>query len=442
MPLLSHHDPASRIAVTGIGVMLANAASVPEFWSHLHDGRSQIDFISRFTTEQLPVKVAAEVRDFDYRRFLPALTEKHARKYSHEILLTMAALEQARADAGLRACDIDPERVGFVDSSSRSAFQWWHDNFDRERRAGNGSAREDRSRNGARPADDDDFDAVLSGLPGSAAPLAAIHSNIRGLVTSINSACVGGLQAIGVGVRELLHDAADTMFVGGHDCPIVPSLIRVYSAPRSRVLTRERSRPAAAMKPYDRRRDGFALGEGAVVLCLERLDRARRRGARIYAEVVGCCSMNEAAHPVRMDLSGSTTAGLIARLLQQRGYAPADVDYFCAHGTATRYNDIAECRSLAHLYYGTPRRAWAPIGSVKPIYGHCLGAAGTLNVAASSLMVYHQTLCPTINLDEPDEECRLDHVSEGPRRTSVNLVVSLAFAIGSQTAAVAVGAPE
>lgn len=191
------------------------------------------------------------------------------------------------------------------------------------------------------------------------------------------------------------------------------------------------------------RRDSMALGEGAVVICLERPEFARRRNARVYARILGQQMLNEAAGPFAMDLSGHVTASVIRELLTAAGRAPREVDFFCGHGTATRYNDLAESRALASLYDGDLGRAeWPPVTSIKPIFGHLLGASGIVNAAATSLVVHYQRLVPTINRAEAVPECDHDHVWEGSRTTQVNLAVSLSFAIGSQTSAVAFGVVE
>lgn len=175
------------------------------------------------------------------------------------------------------------------------------------------------------------------------------------------------------------------------------------------------------------------------MLCLERADAAARRGARVYARVLGCRHLNEAAHPTRMDMSGRQAAALITGLLESVGRTPEQVGYVCGHGTATRYNDLAESRALGHVYdaRGLPR---PPLGSVKPVYGHLLGAASVVNLAATALMLRHQVLCLTLNCADPDPECDHDHVAEGPRSGPVGLALSLSFALGSQCSAAALEA--
>ncbi|MFF3752561.1 beta-ketoacyl-[acyl-carrier-protein] synthase family protein [Streptomyces sp. NPDC002018] len=410
------------VVVTGVGTVLPGTRSVSEFWQHISRGRSQIGPLTRFDgpAETLPVHAAAEIHGFDHTAHLPDLDPSHARKYSREILVAMSALAQARADAGLGAGDIEPRRLSVVFSSSRGPLAWWQPVI-----------------RGEDPAAFDDKGAMFRGLPGSPASLSAIHTGAQGLVTTVSNACVGGHQAIGLALRELASGSSDAVLVGGHEFPILPEVAHCYRALGRGVLSAESADPTRAVRPYSADREGFALGEGSVVLCLERESTARARNARVYARILSHASLNEAGHPTTMDLTGKITAGLVVEALEAAGRAPEDVGYFCGHGTATRYNDLAESRALRALYPDRGPAGLPPISSNKPIYGHTFGLAGIINAAATALMLHHQRLAPTINLTTPDPECDHDHVAEGARDTSFDLAVSLSFAFGSQTSVLA-----
>ncbi|MBV9380039.1 MAG: beta-ketoacyl-[acyl-carrier-protein] synthase family protein [Streptosporangiaceae bacterium] len=418
-----------QVLVTGIGVVLPGAVGAEEFWKNLREGRSQIGFLTRFDPGVLPVRLAAEIKGFDHTGLLPGLPAEHAAKYTREIRIAMSAVADAMRDAGLdrATAGVDPARIGLITSSSRGPLEWWHEAMPNMDEAGPGAPFGDSG-------------AMLRGLPGCPATMAAIHCDIRGLVTTLSSACVGGNHAIGMALHELRAGCADAMLVGGHEFPILPGVVKSYLALGDGVLSREDSDPATAMKPYDARRDGMVLGEGAVVLCLERAESARARGARAYAEVVAHRAINEASHPTTMDLSGKRTRDVILDVLAASRRGPDDIDYICGHGTATRYNDIAESRAVAALYPERPPARWPPLSSVKPVYGHCLGVSGVVNVAATALMIRHGCLVPTINYQVPDPECDHDHVSEGARRADVGFAVSLSFAFGSQTSVVSLAA--
>ncbi|AJE85060.1 type II beta-ketoacyl synthase [Streptomyces albus] len=417
--------PYDGVVVTGIGTMLPNTTTVGDFWNNISGGHSQVGPLTRFegAAHGLPVHAAAELNDFDHRPYLPELRASHAAKYTREILIAMSAVEQARRDAGLATGDLDPRRVSLIMSSSRGPFAWWQQVL-----------------SGAREDGFADKGAMFRGLPGCAASLAAIYTGTQGLVTTVSNACVGGHQAIGLALNEIRSGAADAVLVGGHEFPIVPEVAKCYHATGSGVMSTEQEDPRRAVRPYNRDREGFALGEGSVVLCLERESTARARGARVYAEVLSAKSLNEAAHATTMDLTGKVTGALVHELLEDAGRHPEEVDYYCGHGTATYYNDIAETRALRALYPSRDDGELPPLSSNKPIYGHTFGIAGIINAAATSLMIHHQAIAPTINFTDPDPECDHDHVVEGLRPARLDLAVSLSFAFGSQTAVLALGA--
>jgi len=417
-----------RVVITGIGTILPNAFDLQNFWSHLKNGNSQIDYLTRFPTEDFSVKVAAEIKDFDHKKFLPDLDPKLAKNYNHETLVLMSTLELARKDAGLEKDTVEPSRVGLIDSSSRSSLAWWEHAWKRYTEL----------------KDESVFDryAVLTSMSSNPTNLTAINSNIQGFVTTISAACVGGHHAVSLGFQAIRKGRADIMYASGHEFPLIRPLMQMYSDPQSRVMSLEKDNPKNAMRPYDKNRDGFILGEGAAVLCLESYDHARARGAKIYAEVLGTLSYNEADHAMRMDITGKKAASGITKLIQISKRSLDDVDYFCGHGTATYTNDLAEGRSMKLVYNGKPKDKWAPLGSIKPIFGHTFGAAGIINVAATAMMIKEQTLCPTINLKQVDPECEQDHISEGARKAKIDFAISLAFAIGSQSSFISLGTPD
>lgn len=412
------------LVITGIGTILANTYDVDTFWKNVSQGNSQIDFIKRFDTTNLKAKVAATINDFDYTKYLPNLNEHFAtKKYDREILMGMSALENARKDAKLLEGDVDPERIGIIGSSSRGTLSWWYR-----------TAKKQMTERNEILLNSDD---MITGLNGTSITMYAIYANIKGLVCSLSSACVGGNQAIGIAMNEIRRGAQDVMFVCGEEYPVIPPLIGLYTSEKSYVYTKEAVDPKKAMKPYDLNRDGFALGEGAVALCIERKDKAIARGAKIYCELLDHAEINEAHHATRMDMSGKPNAKMFNRLLVGMNRQAEDISYVCAHGTATKYNDLGECRILSNIYPEVSKRP--PMGAIKPIFGHLFGGSGVLNIAASALMIKNQTLCPTINIEKIDPECDFDHVAEGPRKTKVKNIISFTHAHGSQSAMVGLG---
>ena len=413
-----------RVVVTGMGVILPGAYNKESFWKHLKNGESQIGPITRFNTENFPIKLAAEINDFDYKKYLPDLDPKLAKNYNLETLVLMAAMEEARKDALLTKNSIDPSKVGFIDSSSRASLSWWEHAWKRYYETKDLST----------------FDryAVLTSMSSNPTNLTAIANNIQGFVTTISAACVGGHHAVSLCYQAIRKGRAEVMYAGGHEFPILKPLMTMYSDPQSRVMSID-TNAKKAMKPYDKNRDGFILGEGAVVICLESYDHAIKRGAKIYSEILGTLSYNEADHAMRMDLTGKKAATGIQKLLKISKRELIDIDYFCGHGTATRNNDYAESKAMKVLYNDVPVSRWAPVGSIKPIFGHTFGAAGLINIAATSLMIKEQTLCPTINIETVDPDCDHDHISEGARKSKIRFAISLAFAIGSQSSFISLG---
>ncbi|MEU1301389.1 MULTISPECIES: beta-ketoacyl-[acyl-carrier-protein] synthase family protein [Streptomyces] len=417
-------DPSDPIVLTGIGCVLPGTPDVHAFWGHVSTGTSQVSRLEKpaFAAAGLPVHAAAQLGEFDVSARLPDLLPAHAAKYNRDILATMAAVSDALKDAGIARGQIAPERLSIVQSSSRGPLSWWAETI---------AADPEQDPYGGRAT------AMFRGLAGCPATLAAIDVGASGLVTTLSSACVGGHHAIGLALRELRSGSADVVLAGGHEFPIVPEVARCYLALGDGVLSPESEDPATAVRPYDKSRRGFALGEGAMTLCLERESSARSRGARIYARILGHRALNEAGHATSMDLVGDVTASVVAGVLDDVGRKPEEIGYVCGHGTATRYNDIAESRALRRLLPRHDDADLPPHGSNKPVYGHTFGMAGIINVAATSLMLHHQQLARTANHLTPDPECDYDHVAEGPRDTEIDLAVSLSFAFGSQTSAMA-----
>ncbi|WP_166350135.1 beta-ketoacyl-[acyl-carrier-protein] synthase family protein [Phytoactinopolyspora limicola] len=407
------------VVISGLGFILPHADTPDDVWHHLGSGLSQLSQLPATLRGQTGVHSAGRIHVFHHQRYVPGLPDGFAKRYSRDILIVLSAVRNAALDAGLD--HITPDRTGVVASSARGPVEWWS------------QTASGRTFNPDVPPISV-TQSIFASLPGTPAALSAVQLGARGLVTTIANACVGGHQALGIAAHELQESRADVMFVVGHELPLVPELLQLYSSPGSSVLTRE-TEPQRAIRPYDVHRDGFALGEGAVVMVLERAPHALARGARPYASLRAYHSINEAAHATRMDLSGRTSATMMNQALDATGRAPHDLDYICGHGTATRYNDVAESRALSHLF-GPRRSTWAPLGSIKPIYGHLLGAAGLMNCAAIALMLRHQCLAPTINCEIAEPECDHDHVTEGPRPGKVQLALSLSFAIGSQSSAV------
>lgn len=412
-----------HVVISGMGAILANAGSCEEAWRNLLKGHCGVDrFDYTGTDGLLHTALAAQTRDTDYRALLPDLSERHLRKCSRDILVTMAAAEMAVRDACLCgetpsiSATIEPGRAAIYASTSRGPLQWWHQHYTTSGIDCGGALQP--------------HDGILASMAGSPATMTAIRLGVVGEVLTLSNACIGGHQALRLGMDSIASGRNDVAIVIGHEFPIVPGVLDIYSAEKTCVLSRAVAAPNGAMKPYDVNRDGFVLGEGAVVLVLERQNRVRARGMSGYAVIEDVMSASEAAHPTRMDTSGSFMAKMVEQLLARDGKTPRHVQYVCGHGTATRLNDLAEARALTRLYGEDPRTS-PPLTSIKPVFGHLLGASSLLNCMATALMIKNQVIAPTANCAEPDPECPQDHVTGGPRETSIENALSFAFAIGS-----------
>ncbi|MEV5720573.1 beta-ketoacyl synthase N-terminal-like domain-containing protein [Amycolatopsis mediterranei] len=423
--ITTSRDPDRTVMVSGIGAILPGVQDTTELWDVLRHGRSQCGWLTRCDPRETGVPFAAEVDHESCRRQLRDLDDAKAAKLSREMLAVLAAVKQAQTDAGRSDIDTDPQRIAVLGASSRGPLETWHSVLFPEA----GSSPPGASR-------------ILRGLPGAPAAMAAINLGFRGMVTTFGSACVSGHHALELGLGLLWSATADVVFVVGHEFPLVPWMIREWASAGDGVVAKSGTDPTRVVKPYDERRGGFILGEGAVALCLERAIDVRRRGAGGYATVLDVRNRSEAAHPTSMDSSGKAAADLLGDLLDAVGRQPEEVGYICGHGTATRLNDVAESRAVMRLCQALPRSQWPPLGSVKPIFGHLMGAASLVNLAATALMVRHQRLVPTINCDRPDPACDLDHVAEGSRSVSIDLALSMCFALGSQMSAVALGSAD
>jgi 3-oxoacyl-[acyl-carrier-protein] synthase II len=277
-------------------------------------------------------------------------------------------------------------------------------------------------------------------LPGMLANMAAariaIKYGIRGYSSNIGTACSAGAQSIAEALRLIRGGEADVVVCGGTDAALHPTIVSAFS--NARALARNWADPTAASRPFDRRRNGFVLGEGACVLVVERAGLADGRGAAGYADVIGWGATTDAHHPTTPRPDGAGAAAVMRRALADAGLAPSDVDYVNAHGTGTPLGDPAEAVAIRAVF-GAPGPA---VSSIKALTGHLLGASGAVEAAVTSLAVSRGVLPPTYNLDDPDPACELDHVRGQPRLGAVHCALSNSFAFGGHNLTLAFGRPS
>jgi 3-oxoacyl-[acyl-carrier-protein] synthase II len=419
-----------RVVVTGVGVAAPNGVGKEEFWKACVDGKSGIGPIRAFDATSHPVRIAGEVPEFDLSPYIPAAHRKSLKIMGRGARFGVAAAGMAVRDADLDLSREDPERVGVVMGAglvptdlpevtpllTKACDDDGRLHPDRLGRQGSGAL----------------FPLwLLKYLPNmTAAHISMIH-NAQGPNNTLVTACAAGTQAVGEGFRLIARGDADLVLAGGADSRLDPLLLLAYSALSA--ISPARRPPEEVSRPFDADRDGFVLGEGAGVLMLEELERAKRRRATVYAEVLGLGSSFDAYAVTRPDPDAGGAARAIRWALNEARTDPADVDYINAHGTSTRLNDLMETMAVKRVF-GEGAKA-LPLSSIKSMVGHLIGAAGAVEAAALALTLHEGVLPPTINLTRPDPACDLDYVPNTAREYPVRTAVSTSFGFGGQNAA-------
>jgi 3-oxoacyl-[acyl-carrier-protein] synthase II len=409
-----HSDLKRRVVVTGLGLVTPVGLSVESTWGSLLAGRSGVDTIRKFDVEKFPVRFAAEIKDFDPLKFIE---KKEARKMGAFIHYAIAASDEALADSQLVIDDSNSERVGTYIGSGIGDF--WAIEREHEKLLNEGPGRVSPF-------------FIPSAIVNLAAGQVSIRTGAQGPNSATATACSAGAHAIGDSFKIIQRGDADAMICGGAESAITPMSVAGFAAMRA--LSTRNDNPKGASRPFDRDRNGFVLGEGAGLLILEELEFAKRRGARIYAEIVGYGMTGDAFHMTMPDESASGAHRAMSIALRDAGADPAHVDYINAHGTSTPYNDKFETLAIKKAF-GEHAYKLA-VSSTKSMTGHLLGAAGGIEAVFSVLAMHHKTLPPTINYDNPDPDCDLDYVPNAPREVSeVRYALSNSFGFGGTNAA-------
>jgi 3-oxoacyl-[acyl-carrier-protein] synthase II len=404
-----------RVAVTGIGAVTPLGLDVPSTWRAALAGESGIGWISTFDTDGLPVRVAGEVKGFDPAQVVSA---KEARKLERNVLLGVAAGREALADAGLNG--FDPLRVGVVFGSAIGGVPGVVEQAEILRERG-----PDRVSPSFLP----------NVLVDSTSGQLAISLGIRGPNYAVVSACATGSHAVGEGAEMIKRGAADAVLAGGTESCIIPLILAGFTAMRG--LAAEDVDPALASRPFDATRAGFVMSEGAGALLLEDWDTAERRGARIYAEVLGYGASNDAHHMAQPEPDATGVAAMMASALDSAGVERTRVGYINAHGTSTPLGDAAETKAIKDVF-GAHAYDLA-VSSTKSMTGHTFGAAGAIEAIMCVLALHNGKLPPTINYREPDPDCDLDYVPNEAREVQVDVALSNAMGLGGHNGCVLLG---
>jgi len=419
-----------RVAVTGLGVVAPNGIGKEAFWDACVNGRSGVRPIRSFDASAHPVRIAAEVPDFDMAPFLPGAHRKSLKIMGRAARFGVAAATLAVRDSGLDLAKADPERIGVVMGTGIVPMDL-PEVAPLLADACNGDGKVHAERIGQRGPQALFPLWILKYLPNMTAAHISMIFNAQGPNNTITTACAAGTQAVGEGFRLVARGDADFVLAGGADSRIDPLLMLAYSSLGA--LSPGARPPHEVSRPFDSGRDGFVLGEGAGVLLLEELEHARRRGAVIYAEVLGMGSSFDAYGVTKPDPAAGGAARAIRWALREAKTDPQDVDYINAHGTSTRLNDLMETVAVKRVFKEQARKL--PLSSIKSMVGHLIGAAGAVEAAALALTLYSAVMPPTINLTDPDPECDLDYVPNTARETPMKTAVSTSFGFGGQNAA-------
>ena len=410
-----------RVVITGMGVISPIGNDVQTFWQNLLAGVCGIDFIREFPTDELPVRIAGLVKDFDPLAF--GMDKGFARKQDRFTLYGVAAAAQAVADAGLAAegesANIDPFRLGVYVGSGIGGFETQY----REAM----KMAEDPSGHWVSPL------LIPTMISNIAAGHIAIRTGAKGPCLDIVTACATSSHCLGEAFRAIRHGYADAVIAGGCEHMVTPLGIAGFA--NAKALSRSED-PQYASLPFNANRGGFVMGDGAAVLVLEELEHARQRGARIYGEMVGYGNTCDAYHATAPRPDGTTQARCITLALQEAGYDPArDTLYINAHGTGTHLNDLAETQAYKLALGQDAYRAH--ISSIKSMTGHMFGAAGAAEAITTVLALREGVVPPTIHLDAPDPECDLDYTPNSAVRAALTLGISDSLGFGGHDACLA-----
>src|SRR5256714_7330882 len=404
-----------RVAVTGVGAVSPLGLDAPSTWRAALAGESGIDWIRAFDATELPVKVAAEVKDFD---LAGVASPKEVRKLERNVLLSLGAAREAMDDAGLNG--FDPMRVGVVFGTAIGGV--------------NGILEQEEVRRERGP-DRVSPNFLPNVLVDSASGQLAISLGIKGPNYAVVSACATGSHAIGEGAELIRRGAVDAVLAGGAEACMHPLILAGFTAMRG--LAVENEDPPRASRPFDATRAGFVMGEGACVFVLEELEAAERRGAEVYAEVLGYGASNDAHHMAQPEPEAKGVADMMRSALESAGVAPERVGYINAHGTSTPLGDLAETKAIKDVFGDHAYKL--AVSSTKSMMGHTFGAAGAIEAMMCVLAVHEGMIPPTINYRHPDPECDLDYVPNEAREAKLDVALSNAMGLGGHNGCVLLG---
>lgn len=406
-----------RVVITGMGTVNPLASTVREFWQGLLAGHSGIDAITLFDTSAFKVHFAGEVKNWSPD---PYIDPRVSRRLDRFAQFAQAASKMAVQDSAIDFSKEDPFRCGVILGSGIGGLNEFEDQHSRFLRDGPGRI--------------SPF-VIPKMIANAAAGNVSIEFGLCGPNTAISTACASAAHALADAMRAIQFGTADVMLAGGSEAAITHMGLGGFIS--ARALSQRNDNPPGASRPFDKDRDGFVLAEGAGIVVLEELEHARRRGATLYAELLGCGSTADAHHITAPHPDGSGAAMAMRLALRDAKLNPEDVQYVNAHGTSTQLGDEAETKALKAVF--GPQARKLAISSTKSMIGHLLGASGGVELIACVLSIRHSVVHPTINLQTPDPACDLDYVPNNAREMPVRRAISNSFGFGGHNCCLVVG---
>ena len=404
-----------RVVITGVGAVTPVGNTADEFWAALVAGRSGIGPITRFDTTGYATRIAGELKGFDSLKYID---KKDDRKFDRFLKYAVACAVMAVEDAGLKTDRVDATRFGVLVGSGIGGIETLLDNYETLRTKG--------------PDRVSPFFVPMI-IVNMASGVISMRFGAKGPNSSVVTACASGNHAIGDATKIIERGDADVMIAGGSEAIIIPLTIAGFC--QMKAMSTRNDDPTRASRPFDAERDGFVCGEGGGLVVLESLEHARKRDARIYAEVVGYGMTGDAHHMTAPDPEGDGAARAMAAALRDAALEPSAVGYINAHGTSTPYNDKFETIAIKRVFGDHAKKL--AVSSTKSMTGHLLGAAGGIEAIATAFALHHGVLPPTMNYEKPDPDCDLDYVPNQARKQDVEVALSNAFGFGGTNATLA-----
>src|SRR5579859_1042371 len=416
----TNHSNGRRVAVTGMGFITPIGNDQETVWSNMVEGVSGIGPLTRFDTTGFDTKIGGEVKGFNPEEYMDRKTARHLGRYCQYAL---GAAKQALAHARLDPAEMDPDDVGVIVSSGIGGLEEIEKSHTMLIQRG--------------PKRISPFTVPMM-IADMAAGVVAIHTKAGGPNYAIVSACASGSHGIGEASEIIKRGDAVAMLAGGSEATITPLTMGAFS--QIKAVSERNDEPAKACRPFDLNRDGFVMSEGSVMLVLEEMEHAKKRGAKIFAEIAGYGASADMYHFTAPHPEGKGAIRAMKRAIEKSGVAAEEIGYVNAHGTSTKLGDVAETKAIKAVF-GDHAYELA-VSSTKSVHGHLLGAAGAIEAAACVLALDRDMLPPTINLDHQDPECDLDYVPNKARKAHVKVAMSNSFGFGGHNATLVIKGPQ